>query len=116
MTLRGPSQARWYKRLFWEAGLVRVTVMPLPVPDGTSAVGRKVAGGFGLLLAIRHEDGPAPFAPGDFTASWCELEPWQVRAGVTELRKAGVMELAGKHGPMNLYLPGSVAGEQRRVA
>jgi hypothetical protein len=94
-----------------------VYVEPLLLPEGLSPNAVKVAEGFALLLAIRdlRESGPAPFTQ-DFGAAWCGLEPWQVREGLAELRSERVLLRRGQSGPANLYLPASVAAEQRRVA
>lgn len=115
MTLSAPSQARWYRRLFFDAGLIAVDVMQVLVPDGCSAAARKVAEGFGLLLGIRNltDGGPAPFTR-TFAAAWCGIGERQAGDGITELLDAGVIHKAGRYGRTNLYLPGRV--EQRAAA
>lgn len=111
--LRGPSQARWYRRLFWEAGLLQAEVVPLLAP-GCSEKARKVAEGFAILCALRglDDDGPVPFTR-DFMGPWCGMTTERAREGFWELRARGLVDRAGRHGRMNLYLPAKVKTDRR---
>jgi len=111
--LRGPSQARWYWRLFWEAGLIAVHQPPLPVPRqgrGTSALSEeavKVGEGFMLLQALRDlsDGGPTPYTTR-FASGWCSISKDSAWKSIGELLEAGVLVKVGRHRRMNLYEPG----------
>jgi hypothetical protein len=102
--LKGPSQARWYRRLFYEAGFIPARVPRLVLPDGTSPVARRVGESFALLLALRESRGwpGAPFTPG-FAAAWSGMSESQASGAIKELRGLGVFIVCGQHGRMNLY-------------
>jgi hypothetical protein len=111
--LRGPSQARWYQRLFYEAGVLPAPLRPLELPPGLSGEARRLAHGFALLLALRElaDGGPTPYTRS-FAGPWCGMGERQAGEGITELLRAGVLVKAAQQGAMNLYLP--VRGAQSR--
>lgn len=111
--LPAPSQARWYLRLFYEAGLVRVDVGQLDLPAGLSLAAERVADGYMLLRALRglRDEGPAPYTR-EFAAAWCGIGERQAGEGIRDLLRAGVLQRTERQGRMNLYLP----GEHARVA
>jgi hypothetical protein len=112
--LKAPSQARFYKLLFYEAGLLSIDVEPLWLPRDASANARRVAQGFAVQLAIRSQlegdHGPAPFTR-KYAAAWCCMTVDQARAGTEELRDAEVLISAGTDGRSNLYAAQTEAGE-----
>jgi len=61
--LRAPSQSRWYRRLFYEAGVLPAQPQPIELPPGLSSEALRLADGFALLLAVRElsDGGPAPY-------------------------------------------------------
>ena len=115
--LRGPSQARWYRRLFYEAGVLPAPLRPLELPPGLSGEARRLAHGFALLLALRElaDGGPTPYTRS-FAGPWCGMGERQAGEGITELRRAGVLVKAAQQGAMNLYLPVRGAQSRREAA
>jgi len=115
--LAGPSQSRWYRRLFHEAGVLPAKVDRLELPRGLSAHARRLARGFSLLLALRElgDGGPAPYTRA-FAGPWCGMGERQAGEGIAELLLAGVLVRAGQHGRMNLYLPASAVQNRREAA
>jgi hypothetical protein len=117
--LRAPSQARWYRRLFYEAGMLSSRPVPLEPPPGLSAGARQLAQGFALLLALRDlndgDDGPAPYSRA-FAGPWCGMGERQAGEGIAELVRAGVLIKSSQHGRMNLYRPASAVQTRREAA
>jgi hypothetical protein len=114
--LPAPSQAQWYRRLFYDAGMLAVSIEP-PSLRGDSAEAHGVAKGFALLLALRdlRDGGPAPFT-WDFAAAWCGMGRRQAGDGIRQLVRGGVLVEAGYHRGAKLYELGSQATTQRKVA
>jgi hypothetical protein len=81
--LRGPSLAVWSLRLAHAAGLISVSLPPLP-PQVTDPVAAKVLAGFLLLQALRAWPErptftePCPFTAG-FAAAWCSVPEHQAK-------------------------------------
>jgi len=96
ITLPPPSASRWYRRLFWEAGVIKIPARaPAPLLSSARPVLRRVADGFALLLALRdvRDPGePAPFTR-DFAAVWCGVTPQQARDAIAELRRLDVLRV-----------------------
>jgi hypothetical protein len=114
----GPEAARWYRRLWHEAGLVDPVPVELPAlpPDASRAL-RKVAEGFALHVGLRRlrepDDEPVAFAHR-FAAAWCGCTTREVGRAIPELRRLGVVRQVdeistGGLRPMPLYLPGEAA-------
>jgi hypothetical protein len=115
--LDAPSQAQWYRRLFFEAGLLTIALPRLELPKGLSAAARVAAEGYALLLALRElgDGGPAPFTRR-FAAAWCGVGEHQAGDAIAELRRARVFRTAGRHGLMNLYVLDECASATARRA
>jgi hypothetical protein len=115
--LRAPSQSRWYRRLFYEAGVLPAQPQPIELPPGLSSEALRLADGFALLLAVRElsDGGPAPYTRS-FAGSWCGMGERQAGEGIAELIRAGVLLKAARHGRMNLYVPAGTVENQRRAA
>lgn len=115
--LPGPSQSRWYRRLFYEAGVLPAHPVPLDLPPGLSPVARRLADGFALLLAIRElsDGGPAPYARS-FAGPWCGVGERQAGEGIRELVRARVLWQADRHGPLKLYKLADAVQSRREVA
>ncbi len=111
--LAAPSQARWYRRLFYEAGLIELDLRPLDV-HACSDNARRVAEGFALLFALRglDDEGPVPFARA-FAGPWCGMDPKAAYRGFRELRALGLIVKAGMHGRTHLWLPAGPNKKQR---
>jgi putative DNA primase/helicase len=108
----GPSESRWWLRLWHDTGLLAPERTELLLPPGLSDSERSLAEGFGLLLSLRRtrEAGPAPYTRR-FAADWCGLSEWQARVGLTRLLQRGVITKVdeypfGNGRKLNLYLPG----------
>jgi hypothetical protein len=113
--------ARWYRRLFAEAGVVELAPVELPaLPSGSPAYVEQVRRGYELLAGVRDGQDPGepmPFARR-FAASWCGLSEHQAREGIEELQRLGVIVKVGEHASaagrrMNLYRPGHGAATRR---
>jgi hypothetical protein len=113
LRLRGPSQARWYRRLFYEAGVLKVERSPLNA-EGCSQDARKVAQGFSLLHDLRaiDDDEPMPFARA-FAGPWCGMHPLAAYRGLRELHARGVIVKAAMHGRTRLWLPAEPTTKRR---
>lgn len=116
-----PTLARWYRRLFAEAGVVDLAPVELPpLPPGTPAYVEQVRRGYQLLAAVRDGQGatePMPFTRR-FAASWCGVTEHEAREAIAELRRLGIIEKVGEHPAgarrMNLYRPGPGPNALRR--
>jgi len=120
--LARPESARWYLRLFHEAGVLRPLPVELPrLPSAARDSTRKVASGFALLLGLRWlTEGPgepAPFARS-FAAVWCGIGERAAGEAIRELLALDVIRQQEKHRAgakaMRLFLPGS--GTPKKVA
>jgi len=116
LQLAAPSQSRWYRRLFYEAGVLSAHPVPLELPPGLSAPARRLADGFALLIALRElrDGGPAPYTRA-FAGPWCGIGERQAGEGIVELLRAGVLVKSDQHGRMNLYLLASAEQTRRKV-
>jgi hypothetical protein len=101
--LAGPSQARWYRRLFYDAGVLEVEVRPLDA-SGCSEGARAVADGFALLVALRDDEQPLPFAR-EFAGPWCDMSPMAAYRGVRELHARGLIKPVGRSQRAYLWVP-----------
>lgn len=115
--LRGPSQARWYRRLEADAALVAVEKPPMPgLPSNAPEPVRRVAEGFAFLVGVRRsldaEDRGTPFGR-KFAAAWCGVTEKQARDATIALKDLDVIRPIGKDGPMILWTPGT--GDPRRI-
>ena len=117
MQLSAPSQARWYRRLFYEAGILAAHPARLELPPGLSAVARRLADGFTLLLALRElsDGGPAPYSRS-FAGPWCGVGERRAGEGIAELVRAGVLWKADRHGPLNLYVLADAVQSRQEAA
>ena len=110
--LRGPSQARWYRRLFYEVGILELDVRPLVTQlqwEGLSEKAQTFAKGYMLLEAIRsHDDDPVPLA-ASFMGPWCGLTRVQSREALNELRRREFLRRTGMHQRLFLYERGREA-------
>ena len=112
VSLAAPEAARWYSRLFHEAGwLIPERVDLPPVPRRPESL-RRVADGFGLLLGLRwlRDPGlPTPFT-WRFAAAWCGLSEKTAGQATRELLALDVIRKVGEHPgrgrPTSLFLPG----------
>lgn len=102
--LAGPSQARWYRRLFHEAGVLPAHPKLPELPAELSPGASQLAKGFALLLALRELDdnGPAPYTRR-FASAWCGMGERQAGEGLKELVGAGVLVKAEEHGLLWLF-------------
>jgi Bifunctional DNA primase/polymerase, N-terminal len=112
--LGAPEAARWYLRLFHDAGLLAPLEIDLPnIPAKSSATLRKVREGFELLLGLRWLRDPDTATPFTrlFASAWCGVGERLAGEAIAELLRLGVIEQADVHcvGPkaMRLFLPGS---------
>jgi hypothetical protein len=110
-----PTLARWWRRLFAEAGVIDLAAVAVPsLPPGAPAHVERVRGGFELLVQVRESRDagePMPFARR-FAADWCGVSERQAREGIAELKRLGIIKKVGEHPsghgqPMHLYRPGS---------
>lgn len=106
------SEARWWLRLWHDVGLLPVQPVALPLGLGATDLERKLAQGFGLLLALRHtcENGPIPFTRR-FAVTWCAVSDWHARKGIESLLRHRVICKDDEHETpegrkLYLYLPG----------
>lgn len=97
--------ARWGERLDHEAGLLGRGGWPLDVGEAPAAT-LKVAAGVGLLLGLRDPRWPMPepfcFAR-EFAMAWCGISSDVARAGVSDLKRRGVIAPAGRSGRAILW-------------
>jgi len=120
--LRASEQARWYARLFYEAGLIKPVSIQVPT-DGLDAVEKTVADGFALLLAlnwIKKPGEPAAFTRR-FAAAWCGTSEREAARALQGLRRRDVIRVVGEHerrggGRFPLYLPGTGLARNRGAA
>jgi hypothetical protein len=96
------EQARWMERLDWRAGVIDRSPLVLPVPDGTSSEGRRLAIGISLLLGLRDPgrwplDEPFTYARR-FRMAYCGVSNGVSRRGMEDLERGGVVVLAGRAG------------------
>jgi Bifunctional DNA primase/polymerase, N-terminal len=114
--LKGTLEARWYRRLFAEAGVIALPDLALAaLPPGTPAYVERVRQGFLLLLRVRDGKDPGepmPFTRG-FARDWCGgISEHHARSGIAELKRLAVIEKVGEHPAgagrrsMDLFRPG----------
>jgi len=107
--LKPPVAARWYDRLFAEAGLIQLPSIAVPpFQKRVAKSAEKVREGFELLLRIRerHEPGePIPFTRS-FATCWCGVSEDQARDAIMLMRTQGVIIRVGEHriGGRSMYL------------
>lgn len=112
--LRGPERARWYDRLFYEAGLLTPDVPRLHLPSAPTS-GRKAAEGFALLQALRDLDGKSEAMPytREFCMAWSGLTERQARDGLAWMfdERNHVVVHQGTHKRTRLWRlhPGAIA-------
>lgn len=113
--LRGPEAARWYDRLFFEAGILKPEPVPLPsLPSDARMPVVLARQGFGLLLGLRWltepVGTPTPFARS-FISGWCGLAPSTAERAKVELLRLDVIRKVADYGSgprrTSMYLPGS---------
>jgi len=97
----GPSSALlWYRRLFWEAGVLKIAdIQKVPLLHNARPTIRLVAEGFALLLAIKNignEEISSPYS-AEFAAAWCGVTFDQARYSIRELKKMDVLR------PVDVY-------------
>ncbi|HEY5197779.1 MAG TPA: bifunctional DNA primase/polymerase [Solirubrobacteraceae bacterium] len=95
--LNPPSASRWYRRLFWQAGLIDIPAPASPpLPSSAPRVLRCVAEGFALLLVLRDVRDPGEPSPYSraFAADWCGVREKQARVAIAELRRLDVLLIA----------------------
>ena len=118
--LQPPEAARWWDRLFYDAGLLPEVVMPqlTPTPSALSTLDR-VAHGFALLFALRRlraRDGnyASPYT-ASFASRWCGIPEVDAQSAIAELRRRDVILKVAQDRtrgrPLNLYVPGRDGGE-----
>jgi hypothetical protein len=120
--LGASEQARWYTRLFYEAGLIETVSVEVPT-NGLDAIEKKLAVGFALLLGlnwIREPDEPAPFTRR-FAAAWCGVSEREAAGALQALRRRDVIRVVDEHprtggGTFPLYLPGTGRVKARGAA
>jgi hypothetical protein len=119
VTLRRPSQSRWWDRLWWEVGLLHLALAPAPVETGAPRSVRLVADGFALLVAIRAMREPGelgvPFT-APFASAWCGVATETAREAIAELGERDVIRRVGRAGRMNLYALGDGSRARRTSA
>lgn len=112
---RSPEKARWYSRLFYEAGCLEPVAVAMPaVPSTEPDYVHRVAHGFSLLVGLRlltDPEVPAPFAAG-FAGAWCQVNKKYAWKATARLLHLGVLEVAtiekSRQGRrMKLYRPGA---------
>lgn len=114
--LTGPEAARWWLRLWSDAGLIEpLEVLMPPLPEGTPASVGKVADGFALLVGLRW----LVEAPGEpvvfshrFAAAWSGVALETASKAIRAMLRLGVIHRVGQVGvshqkPMWGYLPGA---------
>jgi hypothetical protein len=104
--------AVWYRRFFFDAGVLRPVVVPLPkLPRNAAIPLHKLRLGFALLVGLRwltHGGQPAMFGRY-FVMAWCGVTQQQAKAGVHELRRLNVIRHVDTCQRTYVYLPGKVA-------
>ena len=110
--LQGPAAARWYLRLFHEAGYIAPKPVPMPPALARPPSVRRVADGFRLLLGLRWLADPGAATPftREFAAAWCGVSWRTAGNAIAALRDLDVIRKVDEHRAggrsMNLYLPG----------
>ncbi|MBB4663173.1 bifunctional DNA primase/polymerase [Conexibacter arvalis] len=100
--MRGPTAARWLRRLWHQAGFEPVTIAGR-LPQGVSVTAMELAAGFRLLAALRDDDETIPYT-ALFAAGWCNLDLEAAKAGLKELRACGWLRPTGPSRPGVGYL------------
>ncbi len=94
--LSGPSQRKWWDRMRYDAGILKLRGFPLTLFQ--DPVVRRVANGFLLLLALREASEPgqigAPYTR-EFAKNWCGVSEWSARKALTELQRIGFLKTVG---------------------
>ena len=120
--LKAPQEVIWYRRAFFDAGIVRPEPIALPpVPKYASDNARRLAPAFQTLFELRwitERGQPVPFGRF-FATAWAEFhKPNDVYHAINELRELGIVtcvgtiEGGGRSRGAYLYVPGATPAEQ----
>ena len=115
VALNKPERAVWGLRLLCDSGILRpanVPFPPLPMNSKPSVV--KLYEGLGLFFGCRgllSPGEPASFS-WSFAGAWCGIGSHHtIKDGMRSLMGHGIVRIAGTHGRINLFLPGSMSTE-----
>lgn len=106
--LRAPELAVWTLRLVVEAGRPPAPVPGPLYPSDASPAVRRVGEAIHLLFGCRWLRTPGDPAPltWRFLSAWAGVSERHAGAALGTLLRAGIVEPAGKHGRLALFLPG----------
>jgi hypothetical protein len=110
--LRDPEATVWYRRLWFDAGMIEPKPVALPgLPSDATQALIAVAAGFRLLVGLRrltHPE-PTPFT-NRFVGPWCGVSVGAGARARNDLVRLGVIHCVGARPtgllPMPLYQPG----------
>lgn len=122
--LRGPELAVWTLRMAIDAGVISPAPVDAPeCPEDVDETTKRVYAGFIRLLQCKWliEPGAPTVFSWRFAAAWCGVgrggaAQRRVQRAMAELLRRGLIRVAGQHGRMALFVPGSGTpqGEQQQ--